>query len=449
MKVDRTIRVMDESTSVWDVIKETASRPEQEEAFYVVDISDLVWKHKQWKLKLPRVEPFYAVKCNDNTTVLEVLAALGTGFDCASKHEIQEVLDLGVDQSRIIYANPCKTNSFIKFAAKQGVNLMTFDNETELHKIKTLFPDAKMVLRIRINDESARCPLGIKFGVEPEKAPFLLKVAKDLGINVVGVSFHVGSGCEDVNAFRKAIESAHQVFGVAEQMGFHFSLLDIGGGFPGNKEATQMFDEMVTVINTSLDQYFPEGSGVRIIAEPGRYYVTSAFTLCVNIIAKRAVSEFNSELGVEKKAFMYYVNDGVYGSFNCLMYDHAEVTAIPLENFSSDQTYTTSIWGPTCDGLDRILEKCQMPLMDVGDWMIFPNMGAYTVAAASTFNGFQKPSISYVMAEPTALYLQQVFSPDSNPVVLKTGYHTAENPLYPEGGIVMEPIFSELSVMNV
>lgn len=68
-----------------------------------------------------------------------------------------------------------------------------------------------------------------------------------------------------------------------------------------------------------------------------------------------------------------------------------------------DKYYSTSIWGPTCDGLDRIVERCDLPEMHVGDWMLFENMGAYTVAAASTFNGFQRPTIYYVMSGPTWL----------------------------------------------
>lgn len=62
--------------------------------------------------------------------------------------------------------------------------------------------------------------------------------------------------------------------------------------------------------------------------------------------------------------------------------------------------YPCSIWGPTCDGLDRIVEQCNLPDLQVGDWLVFENMGAYTVAASSTFNGFQRPDIHYVMSRP-------------------------------------------------
>ncbi|XP_023231656.1 ornithine decarboxylase-like [Centruroides sculpturatus] len=282
-----SVEIVSDKT-VADLVKEIAVEG-LEEPFYTVDLGDVVYKYKLWKLNMSRVHPFYAVKCNDSPLILELLAALGTGFDCASKAEIEAVLNMGVDPSRIIYANPCKTGSFIKHAASVGVNVMTFDNEIELHKTKNLHPGAQMVLRIRVDDSSSICRLGIKFGCDVGDATHLLQVAKQLGVNVIGVSFHVGSGCLDANAYHKAIESAHHVFNIGERLGFSFTLLDIGGGFPGSRGPSASFEEISGVVNKALDAYFPADSGIRIIAEPGRFFVASAFTLITNIIAKREV----------------------------------------------------------------------------------------------------------------------------------------------------------------
>lgn len=383
----------------------------EHDAFFVADIGDVINKYKKWVSALPRVEPFYAVKCNDEPAVLSVLAQLGTGFDCASKGEIQKVLDLKVPASRIIYANPCKQLSFIQYAAKRNVDLMTFDNETELHKIKANHPNAKLVIRI-LPPVTDKCiaPLGMKFGCHLKQVPHLLQVAKDIGVNVIGVSFHVGSGCYDAEAYASAVMSARTVFDIALQRGFHFDLLDIGGGFPGQSSAKLSFDEIVKVLRPALDTFFPETMGVRIIAEPGRFFVASAFTLAVNIIARRDVLVNDNEMTCPDDAeagkdpesmYMYYVNDGVYGSFNCILFDHMPVQASLLEpgKMANEPQFKCSIWGPTCDGLDCIVEECMLPKLSVGEWMIFNDMGAYTMSAASCFNGMPKPKCFFIINE--------------------------------------------------
>lgn len=391
-------------------------REDKDDAFFVADLGDVVRKYKGWYAHLPRVEPHYAVKCNDDSALLALLAKLGTGFDCASKAELQKILNLDVEPHRIVYANPCKQNSHIKFAAKHNVSLMTFDNETELHKVKLHFPGAKLVLRLLPPDDTkSQCQLGMKYGCHPKHATHLLKVAKELGLNVVGVSFHVGSGCYDATAYSAAVALSRTVFDMAEKVGYHLDLLDIGGGFPGQQSAKITFEEICSVLRPALDTHFPESMGVRIISEPGRYFAASAFTVAVNIIAKRKVPRdlpahaLDGEVELtanDEPMFMYYVNDGVYGSFNCLMFDHAEVEPTLLGDYGCDEPlYTSSVWGPTCDGLDCIREEVELPELDAGDWIIFKDMGAYTMSAASTFNGMPKPRCYYIINETYWLQL--------------------------------------------
>jgi ornithine decarboxylase len=172
---------------VSDKVSSCKDREDPDDAFFIGDLGDIVAKHKKWLTSLPRVEPFYAVKCNPDRNVVKLLAGLNTSFDCASKSEIEKVLGLGVSPSRIIFANPCKQRSHLKYAAKEGVDLMTFDNEEELIKIQSIFPSARVVLRILTDDSSAQCQLGLKYGCHPKHAPYLLQVAKKLSLDVVGV----------------------------------------------------------------------------------------------------------------------------------------------------------------------------------------------------------------------------------------------------------------------
>ncbi|KAM8844034.1 LOW QUALITY PROTEIN: ornithine decarboxylase-like [Spinachia spinachia] len=334
----------------------------EEEPFYVANLDSIFERHLRWRTNLPRVKPFFAVKCNHDATVLRMMRALDTGFDCASKVEMQLVLSLGVKPDRIIYAHTTKPLSHIKYACAHGVDKMTFDSEEELLKISLCHAKAKLVIRIAVDDSASKIKLSSKFGARLEAVGNLLRRAAELGLEVIGVSFHVGSGCTGSLAFKQAIGDARRVFNMG------MSLLDIGGGFPGREDCKVTFEEFSEVINEALEEFFPPDCGVQIIAEPGRYFVDSAFTLAMKVIAKRVVevdmekhkgnsyqmsamephgsAPLHQETslgdvhakpadGVDNspdKIMMYYLNDGVYGSLSCLINDAAHTQVEPYLN---------------------------------------------------------------------------------------------------------------------
>ncbi|KAI9791914.1 MAG: Ornithine decarboxylase [Piccolia ochrophora] len=379
--------------------------PGDEDTFFVADMGEVYRQHLRWKMNLQRVKPFYAVKCNPDPQVLRLLAELGTGFDCASKQEVDQVLKMGVHPSRIIYANPCKTTSHVRFAAKQGVKQMTFDNADELNKIKEHHPDAELYLRILTDDSASLCRLSLKFGASLDATRGLLELAKDLDLNVVGVSFHVGSGATDPGSFRKAVRDARYVFDQAAEIGYNLHTLDVGGGF-----CSDTFESMAAALSGALEDYIP--SHVRVIGEPGRYYVSRAFTIACNVIARRTmVDPATNETG-----YMVYLNDGLYGNFSSIMFDHQNPVPKILRAgdrylygqtsapYSAAPTTQYSIWGPTCDGIDCINTGCTFSeVLDVGDWLYFEDMGAYTKCSATRFNGFtNNHDVVYISSEPGA-----------------------------------------------
>ncbi|KAI2633921.1 ornithine decarboxylase [Xylaria nigripes] len=397
-----------------EAIDHESCEPGDEDTFFVGDLGEVYRQHMRWKKNLPRVKPFYAVKCNPDPKVIQLLAGLGAGFDCASKAEIEQVLDMGVDPSRIIYAQPCKTNSYVRFVASRGVKQMTFDNADELRKIAKLYPDAELFLRILTDDSSSLCRLSLKFGASLDSTDNLLRLAKELGLNVVGLSFHVGSGASDPMAFLKAIQDANIVFKQAYAHGYTLKTLDVGGGFSGDT-----FDAMADVLRKALDDYFPPH--INIIAEPGRYYVSTAFTIACNIIARRTIQD----PATGETSYMVYLNDGLYGNFSSIMFDHQQPAAKILR--TGMRTYYDnalgdaipngicagteySIWGPTCDGIDRISESIRFAHeLDVGDWLYFENMGAYTKCSATRFNGFNDAhDVIYICSEPGARAVMQL-----------------------------------------
>ncbi|PCH42684.1 hypothetical protein WOLCODRAFT_138023 [Wolfiporia cocos MD-104 SS10] len=379
-----------------------AGEVDAEKAFFVADLSYVYRQHLRWKANLPEIEPFYAVKCNPDPYVLRLLAALGTGFDCASMGEISQVAAINIDPSRIIFANPCKAASFIRSAAKSGVDMMTFDNTDELYKIARVNPSAKLVVRILTDDSKSLCRLGLKFGAPLVSVPGLLAKARELQLDVIGVSFHVGSGCYDSSAFADAVKRARSAFDMGKEAGYEFNLLDVGGGFEDGS-----FETTASILKDAISQHFPNRRDIRIIAEPGRYYVSKAFSLAANVIARRAPPALERgsqdvDVDPEQPSVMYYINDGVYGSFNCILFDHQAPQPHVLSlggSFhvpASVPLRASSVWGPTCDSIDCVCAVTQLPeTLQVGDWLAFENMGAYTMCAASQFNGFEVSTVMY------------------------------------------------------
>ncbi|KXT17059.1 hypothetical protein AC579_4321 [Pseudocercospora musae] len=371
-----------------------ACKEEDDEAFFVADLGEVVYRqHIRWKRHLPRIKPYFAVKCNPDPVVLRLFDELETGFDCASKQEIQQILEMGVSPDRIIYAQPCKAISHLRFSARHCVRKMTFDNAEELHKIQGSFPAAELLLRINTDDSASLCRLSQKFGVGLEQSAELLALSKRLDLNVVGVAFHCGSGASDTRAFVQAVRDARTVFDQARHLGLNLHVLDCGGGF-----VSETFDYTAIALGKAVDHFFPPN--VEVIAEPGRFFTSTAFTLACNVIARRTSFDDNR----------VYINDGIYGNLSCIIYDHQKPRAKLFRkgrhsNHSKSQTEVKySIWGPTCDGIDCIDMnwRCDQEVQ-VGDWLFFENMGAYTKCSATRFNGFpNNHRVIYVCSEPAA-----------------------------------------------
>ncbi|VDK59442.1 unnamed protein product [Anisakis simplex] len=406
---EKKLNVLNSTKSSMEMARGIASSKSQrgqDDAFYVMNVNTVIRRLMEWKTNLPRVEPFYAVKCNDDPVLMKVLASFGCGFDVASKVECTKAIKL-VPKDKIVYANPIKTNSFIKRARELDIGMMTFDTVEELDKVARLYPKAKLILRIATNDSSAKCRLSMKFGCDALKdGPHILKAACERGIDVIGIAFHVGSGCNDPTTFQEAIMESRALFDIGTSFGHEMKLLDIGGGFPGGEAEIGSFENMARLIGSCLDEYFPASEGVRIIAEPGRFFAHATFSLVTNVIGVKKVGaeRFDDSGGTNNDdipGFMYYMNDGVYGSFNCIFFDHTSPEGQPLFSKEGEDCFPCTIWGPTCDGLDQVEKRRMMPALSIGDWLYYEEMGAYTCSAASTFNGFAKPRVYYFADENT------------------------------------------------
>lgn len=394
---EHDITLFTKNTNIVDIINYYLDKlneiNDDDDPFYIININNLIKSYQTWIELMPNIKPYYAVKCNSNIVLLKSLSLLGCNFDCASESEIQMILNITDDPTRIIFANPCKISSHLKYANMHNVSLMTFDCEEEIYKIQKHYPLARLIIRIAVDDSNSLCKFSSKFGCTIKEVKYLLELTKQLGLCVEGVSFHVGSGCMSEQSFYQAIYDSRQVIDIAKQLDIEMKVVDIGGGFPGNNKTIQ-FVNIAKSIRQALNDFFSEEitkNTIQFIAEPGRYFAQNSHILVVCITGKKYII---NELG--EKVFIYYLNDGLYNSFNCIIFDHAKFDMIPVIQ-REGALYKSKFFGPSCDSIDVIKENIWISEYFIGDYFYVEEFGAYTVTPSSGFNGFSTSINKYML----------------------------------------------------
>lgn len=341
----------------------------------VLSLEQIEKNYRLLRTHLPRVKVFYAIKANPHRRILELMRDLGSNFDVASDGEIMELSSLGVDGSRMIYANPMKTVNGLRACRNAGVGKMTFDSAGEIDKMARECPGATVLLRIRIDNSSAHVDLNKKFGAAREQALELLLKARDAGLDAAGIAFHVGSQTTSADPYLYALDIACEIFEEAAAAGMQLRIMDIGGGFPIPEPKVRFnLQEMLNQINARLDEDFP---GVEIWAEPGRFICGTAVNLITSVI------------GVTERGGQpwYFLDEGLYGTFSGVLFDQWDFKLI---SFKEGEQVAATFAGPSCDSLDIMFRGKMTVRQEEGDLILVPICGAYTSASATTFNGFSK-----------------------------------------------------------
>lgn len=341
----------------------------------VLSLEQIEKNYRLLRTHLPRVQVFYAIKANPHRRILELMRDLGSNFDVASDGEIMELSSLGVDGSRMIYANPMKTVNGLRACRNAGVGKMTFDSAGEIDKMARECPGATVLLRIRIDNSSAHVDLNKKFGAAREQALELLLKARDAGLDAAGIAFHVGSQTTSADPYLYALDIAREIFEEAAAAGMQLRIMDIGGGFPIPEPKVRFnLQEMLNQINARLDEDFP---GVEIWAEPGRFICGTAVNLITSVI------------GVTERGGQpwYFLDEGLYGTFSGVLFDQWDFKLI---SFKEGEQVAATFAGPSCDSLDIMFRGKMTVRQEEGDLILVPICGAYTSASATTFNGFSK-----------------------------------------------------------
>ncbi len=329
-----------------------------------------------------RAHIHYAVKANPHAAIIERLVALGSGFDAASRGEIELVLGQGADVDHVSFGNTIKKASDIRWAHNVGITLFAADAEEELEKLAENAPGARVYIRVIVDNPEADWPLSRKFGCASDKVMTLLARARDLGLVPHGLSFHVGSQTREARMWTGTLDQVAAIWARAKDDGFDMQLLNIGGGFPAfYGEAIQAPTAYARAVIDLIETRFADVPV--IMAEPGRGMVAEAGAIAAEVVLVSRKSENDLHRWV-------YLD---IGRFSGLAETEGEAIRYQfITPRDGEECGPCVLAGPSCDSADVMYEKrpLQLPLsLKAGDKIVIRNCGAYTTTYSSVgFNGF-------------------------------------------------------------
>jgi ornithine decarboxylase len=300
-------------------------------------------------------------------------------------------LKAGFNPSEFLYANTMKAKADLQDAIMIGASVTTTDSVEGVEQIAETYKDIgfsnsmNVIIRLAVDDSQSRSPFSLKYGATDGDWWPILKALDQHKIPFAGLSFHVGSASANPEAFTKAIRLCREF---QQEMKRQVPIVDIGGGFLPDVKS---FASTAASIRHEIERWDQEESFSPSlwIAEPGRFFSAPTQTLSVPIVFKKSSHD----------RVRYVLDESVYGQFSSIIFDHAQPPWTVYRNGDriTEQTAKKAFFfGRTCDSLDLIAIQDKAPEYEVGDEFVFPWMGAYTGASATTFNGFALPKKYYL-----------------------------------------------------
>jgi ornithine decarboxylase len=345
--------------------------------FLLIDLAQVRANLRRLRAAFGGAEVFYAMKANPHPAVLLALAAEGCGFEISSDGELDLIEALG-EAVPLLSSNPIKAPRFVGRAARAGVEGFAVDSPAEVDKIAREAPGAAVYVRLLVDNGGSEWPLARKYGVGPDDAVALLTRAADVGLRAWGTTFHVGSQCRLAESWDAALAVTAEVWNAAGRLGLDLEFLSVGGGMPiQHLREIASPEEIGEVVLRGVAERFP--SVARLTLEPGRGLIGDAALLGASVIG-------TAQRGAER---WVYLDVGV---FNGLM-ETIEGFRYELATSVSGPTHPVVLAGPSCDSVDVIAEDVELPELAENDRVYFLNAGAYTLAYASSFNGWPPPTV--------------------------------------------------------
>lgn len=382
---DHPIVVLANNVSVLTLARQVvaAKADKDESAFFVMDMGRVDTLVDNWQRCMPKVQPFYTLRCNGDPVLLQLLTKRNVGLSCSNRAELDVALKY-VDRDRLVYCNPLWTRANIRHARSSGVRLVVVETEDDMNRFAANFSDARIILRVMMDPPLEANAFNIS-GPDVEQASKLLHKAAELGIKIVGIRVSVRVGAPSPAIYAYSVAQARRLFDIGREAGHEMIVLDVGGGFPGSESAKgASFFQISTAFTEAVKEFFTSEAyaGLQVIAEPGSYFAASPYALVTRVIKKHVVDA--QTLTKDQKdggtiGHIYQVNEGFYGAFGCTLITHNEPECRPLSDLSCDNTGYAAVIGPTLNPLDVVLKLARLPISEVDDWLIWNDMGAHSM----------------------------------------------------------------------
>ncbi|XP_015782039.1 ornithine decarboxylase 2-like [Tetranychus urticae] len=345
----------------------------------IINVDEIVKKIVRWSEKMAEIDPFYFVQCNPHPLIISIMSAFNISFSCSSVAEIERVLSIS-EKSRIIISSLHKTQDLLKSSSKYNIEFLAADCDFELLKIKSMAPKANVLLRLqmprkrseKMGLESLPTTKDLKYGLfSRAQIDRMFHIAKESSIEITGVTFNVGTNCQDPELFDLAVDEAIKLFDIGLAKQVDMWLLNIGGGFPStfiSQSENDYFSKMSRVIEKAQRR-----EKIKIIAEPGRYFVESSVWLMVRIIGKRVIESINGD-----QYCHYHVNESIFGLLSVYANRESLPPPHPFYDKQSPRNYvSTVIWGKNGSTDDLIMSDIVLPELVIGEYLAFQQCGAY------------------------------------------------------------------------
>ena len=331
----------------------------------------------------------YTLKANASRGILALLHELGAGADVVSGGELRRALKAGFSPSDIVFGGVGKTDAELAEALDADILLINAESETEIRMIDRLAREREMTARvsIRVNPEiTLDAPhdyiktggRGHKFGVPYDDAVHVASVAAELkNVRLVGLDMHLGSQLSRIDPYREGTERLASIYADVQKRGIDtIEYLDIGGGL-GVRYDTEQPPDLQRFASLVLPTVAE--TGLKLLMEPGRYVVGNAGVLVGRVLYRKRSG--GKEYVITDTGMTELLRPSHYGAFHRIQATRQH-----------DETRMVDVVGPVCESGDFLARDRELDDVEIGDYLVVSDVGAYGYAMASNYNSRLRPA---------------------------------------------------------